>query len=218
MAPFSVSATSLNQSITSVTLLITESVSGFPASPISVSILVTRVFKLPSAFVARSASAAIFPNAVLAVDASVAVPRRAADAISSSVTVTTLSAETATFTWPSAFGVTVVYFLSSSVLILFDNPVSASVARDASAAIFPNAVSFVLSSSLVPRRSEIAFSAPVARSVSFAIAPNTVSVSLVSSFVPTNVLRASILSARTFNLPSAETGISNVFTVLSVAI
>ena len=98
MAPFSVSETSLNQSITSVTLLITESVSGFSASPISVSILVTRVFKPPSAFVARSASAAIFPNAVLAVDASVAVPRRAADAISSSVTVTTLSAETSTFT------------------------------------------------------------------------------------------------------------------------
>ena len=218
MAPFSVSETSLNQSITSVTLLITVSVSGFSASPISVSILVTRVFKLPSAFVARSASAAIFPNAVLAVDASVAVPRRAADAISSSVTVTTLSDETATFTWPSVFGVTVVYFLSSSVLILFDNPVSAVTARSASNATLPNAVSFVLSSSLVPRRSEIVFSAPVARSVSFAIAPNTVSFSLVSAFVPTNVLRASILSASSFNLPSAETGIFNVFPVLFLSL
>ena len=70
----------------------------FLSDVISVSILVTRVFKPPSAFVARSTSAAIFPNAVLAVDPSVAVPRSCADAISFSVTVTTLSAETATFT------------------------------------------------------------------------------------------------------------------------
>ena len=81
-------------------------------------------------------------------------------------------------------------------MILFDNPVSASVARDASAAILPNAVSFVLSSSLVPRRSEIAFSLVVARFASFAIAPNTVSVSLVSVFVPTKVSTAVSLSAR----------------------
>ena len=68
------------------------------ASPISVSILVTRVFKPPSAFVARSASAAIFPNAVLAVDTSFAVPRSCAYAISSSVTDTTLFSSTDTLT------------------------------------------------------------------------------------------------------------------------
>jgi len=102
-------------------------------------------------------------------------------------------------------------------LILPDNAFSAVTARFASNATLPNAVSFVLSSSFVPRRSEIVFSAFVARSASFAIAPNTVSVSLVSAFVPTNVLRASILSARSFNLASAETGISNVLTDLSVS-
>ena len=52
----------------------------FLSDVISVSILVTRVFKPPSAFVARSASAAIFPNAVLAVDTSVVLPRSVADA------------------------------------------------------------------------------------------------------------------------------------------
>ena len=212
------SGTWSNHLITSVTLLITPSSSGLLASPISVSILVTRVFKPPSAFVARSASAAIFPNAVLAVDTSFAVPRRAADAISSSVTVTTLFSSTDTLTWPSVFEVTVVYFLSSSVLILFDNPVSASVARDASAAILPNAVSFVLSSFFVPRRSEIVFSALVARSTSFAILPNAVSAVDTSVFLPTKVSTAVSLSARLLSWAEAETGISNVFTVLSVAI
>jgi len=184
---------------------------------ISVSISVTRVSNLPSSPLARAASSAILPNAVAVPAASSTVPRRAAEAISSSVTVTSFSAETATFTCPSVFALTVVYFLFSSVSILPDNASSAFVARSTSNATLPNAVSFVLSSSFVPRRSEIAVSLVVARSASFAIAPNTVSVSLVSVFVPTKVLSVSILSASSFNLPSAETGISNVFTVLSVS-
>ena len=81
-------------------------------------------------------------------------------------------------------------------MILFDNPVSAPVARAVSAAILPNAVSFVLSSFFVPRRSEIVFSALVARSTSFAILPNAVSAVDTSVFLPTKVSTAVSLSAR----------------------